>query len=61
VATYERPETQGRRVSAIVTNLVRCGFQPADIVVLSMRGLTKSRFHFASPALPTMIGLYLAA
>ena len=39
VSTYKSPEQQGKRVSAIVTDLVRRGFRHSDIVVLSMRGL----------------------
>lgn len=37
--TVAGPEEQGRKVGAIVTDLVRRGFRHEDIVVLSMRGV----------------------
>ena len=40
--TYKAPEEQGKRVAAIVTNLIRAGFKHNDIVILSMRGLKRA-------------------
>jgi hypothetical protein len=42
VATYNTSEDQSKRVSAVVTNLIRSGFRHSDIVILSMRGLGKA-------------------
>jgi hypothetical protein len=39
VTTYKEPKDQGKRVAAIVTDLLRTGFRHSDIVILSMRGL----------------------
>jgi len=44
VATYKEAGEQSKRVAAIVTNLVRTGFRHSDIVILSMRGLTRATF-----------------
>ena len=41
-ATYKEAGEQSKRVAAIVTDLVRTGFQHSDIVILSMRGLTRA-------------------
>jgi superfamily I DNA/RNA helicase len=44
VVTYKAPEDQGKRVAAIVTDLIRTGFRHPDIVILSMRGLARATF-----------------
>jgi hypothetical protein len=41
-ATYKEAGEQSKRVAAIVTDLVRTGFQHSDIVILSMRGLARA-------------------
>jgi len=42
VSSYKDPQAQGKRVAAIVTDLLRRGFRHGDIVVLSMSGLDRA-------------------
>jgi hypothetical protein len=44
VTIYRTPQDQSKRVAAIVTELIRTGFQHNDIVILSMRGLAGATF-----------------
>jgi hypothetical protein len=44
VATYKEASEQSKRVAAIVTDLIKTGFRHSDIVILSMRGLSRATF-----------------
>jgi superfamily I DNA and RNA helicase len=44
VTTYKEANDQDRRVTTIVTKLIRTGFRHSDIVILSMRGRERATF-----------------